>query len=731
MATSTCERAAGSLEAQDQPASIPHMPAWLLNQAGITPPGNEQPLELTQDGATLLGDVLIAITDTFTDTSARATKSAQGVVEALIAGGIGAARRSYSTANDDWLAERVSQFGEMVRSAGEEVGGPEGLRGMVLRKIATARGITLSGAQPVAEILSDLLVPAPRVPLENQIEVADAISDPPVRKTRRSQPRGGAPKRARITPQPAPTEVAQTASDDDEEDLGEPVDDEAVEREINEMVAKLEEGGKKARGGADDEPDPVGTYLKEISRRPLLTVEQEVELAKRIEAGVFAEKILEVSALMGTGDVSDADKKELVLAAYHGMDKHGRKRNVETIVDETKLNPERMLKAGEQVDILISHVKSRLHPDGTGKHTLDPVHFAELEQVAGDGKAAKNEMAEANLKLVVYFVKRFPKANHLQQLDMIQEGSLGLIHAIEKFDYTLGNKFSTYASWWIKQAVKRGLNDGDRDIRLPMHVHEQIAKLGRVERELETRHGRSVSRAEIAAEMDITEDKIDELMRVRLTTASLDETIGDSDRTLHDVVADKMQAADSDGEISLDLGYIAGLSELLPGVLSDAELSLANLLFGFNDNPQYNISEITELLGLSRTTVRSSKTRILLKLLHPSSPTRPIIMEALGVDEDALSVLDTPCKSTPTSEYFPTAANNVLARKCGDCALWQTCRQEGTELGRRIGTQQFNQFGIWGGASAAQRQSAARNSSDPMDNVSATSPLLSMLAKSA
>src|SRR5271165_6654134 len=200
--------------------------------------------------------------------------------------------------------------------------------------------------------------------------------------------------------------------------------------------------------------DSVHTYLKSIGRRQLLTAEEEVNLAKRIEAGLFA---------------------------------------------EFKLHTEKRL--------------SKQYP-------------ADLEAVAEDGRRAKAHMLEANLRLVVSVAKKYSDRG-LSLLDVVQEGNLGLIRAVEKFDYTKGYKFSTYAMWWIRQAIQRGFADSARTIRLPVHVLEMLSKLSRVERDMHQRLGREPTPEELAVELDRTPDQIEELLRTSRQPISLDSTIGE------------------------------------------------------------------------------------------------------------------------------------------------------------------------------------------------------------
>ena len=235
-------------------------------------------------------------------------------------------------------------------------------------------------------------------------------------------------------------------------------------------AAALSDSDKLAEVDLDDQTpamgDSVHTYLKSIGRTSLLTAEQEVDLAKRIEAGLFAEHKLETAT---------------------GLDEKFRR---------------------------------------------------DLELVAEDGRRAKAHMLEANLRLVVSVAKKYSDRG-LSLLDVVQEGNLGLIRAVEKFDYTKGYKFSTYAMWWIRQAIQRGFADSARTIRLPVHVLEMLSKLSRVERDMHQRLGREPTPEELAVELDRTPDQIEELLRTSRQPISLDSTIGeDGETSIGDLIED-------------------------------------------------------------------------------------------------------------------------------------------------------------------------------------------------
>jgi RNA polymerase primary sigma factor len=289
--------------------------------------------------------------------------------------------------------------------------------------------------------------------------------------------------------------------------------------------------------------DSVHTYLKSIGRRNLLTAEEEVELAKRIEAGLFAEYKLE---------------------------------------SEPKLSAQRR---------------------------------ADLEAVAEDGRRAKAHMLEANLRLVVSVAKKYSDRG-LSLLDVVQEGNLGLIRAVEKFDYTKGYKFSTYAMWWIRQAIQRGFADSARTIRLPVHVLEMLSKLSRVERDMHQRLGREPTPEELAVELDRTPDQIEELLRTSRQPISLDSTIGeDGETSIGDLIED-VDAPEA-GEL-VDRQLMADQLRHALDALTPREATIMSMRFGLYDGNPHTLDEIGKALGLTRERIRQLEKQSLSKLRHPS-----------------------------------------------------------------------------------------------------------------
>jgi RNA polymerase primary sigma factor len=289
--------------------------------------------------------------------------------------------------------------------------------------------------------------------------------------------------------------------------------------------------------------DSVHTYLKSIGRTSLLTAEQEVNLAKRIEAGLYAEHKLETE------------------------------------------------------------------PD------LDENYRRDLELVAEDGRRAKAHMLEANLRLVVSVAKKYSDRG-LSLLDVVQEGNLGLIRAVEKFDYTKGYKFSTYAMWWIRQAIQRGFADAARTIRLPVHVLEMLSKLSRVERDMHQRLGREPTPEELAVELDRTPDQIEELLRTSRQPISLDSTIGeDGETSIGDLIEDTDAPEASE---LVDRQLMADQLRSALDALTPREATIMAMRFGLYDGNPHTLDEIGRALGLTRERIRQLEKQSLSKLRHPS-----------------------------------------------------------------------------------------------------------------
>ncbi|MFJ9647524.1 RNA polymerase sigma factor [Streptomyces sp. NPDC101206] len=354
------------------------------------------------------------------------------------------------------------------------------------------------------------------------------------------------------------TAAKKTAAKKDTDEIAEEDLIEEGPGEVKGDVEEEEEGGEtKGFVISDDEDDapaqqvavagatadPVKDYLKQIGKVPLLNAEQEVELAKRIEAGLFAEDKL-----------ASSDK-------------------------------------------------------------LAPKLKRELEIIAEDGRRAKNHLLEANLRLVVSLAKRYTGRGMLF-LDLIQEGNLGLIRAVEKFDYTKGYKFSTYATWWIRQAITRAMADQARTIRIPVHMVEVINKLARVQRQMLQDLGREPTPEELAKELDMTPEKVIEVQKYGREPISLHTPLGeDGDSEFGDLIED------SEAVVPADAVSFTLLQEQLHSVLdtlSEREAGVVSMRFGLTDGQPKTLDEIGKVYGVTRERIRQIESKTMSKLRHPS-----------------------------------------------------------------------------------------------------------------
>ncbi len=300
---------------------------------------------------------------------------------------------------------------------------------------------------------------------------------------------------------------------------------------------KVADSGRRAATS-----DLVRIYLREIGRVPLLTAENEVELAKSIEAGLFAEEKLDGGVPM--------------LGAVCG----------------------------------------------------------DLELLVAEGLKAKQRLIEANLRLVVSIAKRYI-GRGLVFLDLIQEGNLGLIRAVEKFDYTRGYKFSTYATWWIRQAITRAIADQARTIRVPVHMVETINKLARVQRQLHQELGREPSSDEIAAEMGLEPERVAEIQRIAQEPVSLQSPIGEEESDLGDFIED------ADAVVPIEAAAFIMLQDQLERILdalAEREQRIIQLRFGLTDGHPRTLEEVGQEFGVTRERIRQIESKTLAKLRHPS-----------------------------------------------------------------------------------------------------------------
>ena len=423
---------------------------------------------------------------------------------------------------------------------------------------------------------------AKKAPAKKTAKKADADVEKAAKKPAAKKPRGRKKKDEEIVEEVAVEELDDTVEEDfeptgadlEDPDLEADADDEEVtdaEEESEEEDPKVAEGaalrertnaGIHVKGGfvvsdsdETDEPvqqvtvagataDPVKDYLKQIGKVSLLNAEQEVDLARRIEAGLYAEYKLKNQA----DEMTSRERREL--------------------------------------------------------------HF-----LAQDGQQAKNHLLEANLRLVVSLAKRYT-GRGMQFLDLIQEGNLGLIRAVEKFDYTKGYKFSTYATWWIRQAITRAMADQARTIRIPVHMVEVINKLARVQRQMLQDLGREPTPEELAKELDMTAEKVVEVQKYGREPISLHTPLGeDGDSEFGDLIED------SEAIVPADAVSFTLLQEQLHHVLdtlSEREAGVVSMRFGLGDGQPKTLDEIGKVYGVTRERIRQIESKTMSKLRHPS-----------------------------------------------------------------------------------------------------------------
>jgi RNA polymerase primary sigma factor len=448
------------------------------------------------------------------------------------------------------------------------------------RKVAAARAAT-----PASKATTAKAAPAKKAaPTQKQAEAPSAApakavpaaadgGAAPAKKTaaRKATATKAAPAKKAVAGKAAPGKPGEegpgTGEEIDPEALAAEIEDVVVEEPAAMVAAAASDAASSATEGDfewDDEEsealkqarrdaeltasaDSVRAYLKQIGKVPLLNAEQEVELAKRIEAGLYAAE--------------------------------------------------------------------RLRACEEGEEKLERNFERDLRWIGRDGERAKNHLLEANLRLVVSLAKRYT-GRGMAFLDLIQEGNLGLIRAVEKFDYTKGYKFSTYATWWIRQAITRAMADQARTIRIPVHMVEVINKLGRIQRELLQDLGREPTPEELAKEMDITPEKVLEIQQYAREPISLDQTIGDEgDSQLGDFIED------SEAVVAVDAVSFSLLQDQLQQVLqtlSEREAGVVRLRFGLTDGQPRTLDEIGQVYGVTRERIRQIESKTMSKLRHPS-----------------------------------------------------------------------------------------------------------------
>jgi RNA polymerase primary sigma factor len=441
----------------------------------------------------------------------------------------------------------------------------DGAAGSIRRpRVAAARSATPASRATTAKAARKPAVPSPPpiravdTPADTPVNGADqaavdeAAADAEARPARKAAAKKVAAKKAPAK-KAAPTKAGEAPAKagakkggkdgaEEEPEISEGGDDFDWDDEESEALRQARKDAELTASA-----DSVRAYLKQIGKVPLLNAEQEVELAKRIEAGLYASERLR-------------------------------------LVEE----------AGEKLPTQMRR---------------------DLDWITRDGERAKNHLLEANLRLVVSLAKRYT-GRGMAFLDLIQEGNLGLIRAVEKFDYTKGYKFSTYATWWIRQAITRAMADQARTIRIPVHMVEVINKLGRIQRELLQDLGREPTPEELAKEMDITPEKVMEIQQYAREPISLDQTIGDEgDSQLGDFIED------SEAVVAVDAVSFSLLQDQLQQVLqtlSEREAGVVRLRFGLTDGQPRTLDEIGQVYGVTRERIRQIESKTMSKLRHPS-----------------------------------------------------------------------------------------------------------------
>ncbi|MFD9375246.1 RNA polymerase sigma factor [Streptomyces sp. NPDC059999] len=420
----------------------------------------------------------------------------------------------------------------------------------VTKKAAAPRPI---GARKTAVAATAAAISAPSASGTEEEVAAEAAAEPKKRTVKKT-----AAKKATATKKTAATKKG--AKDGDE---GETPAAEGEDWAAEDLADEAEEGTPKVGGtqgfvlsddDEDDAPaqtvmvagataDPVKDYLKLIGKVPLLNAEQEVELAKRIEAGLFSEYKLE----------EEEDHK--------------------------------------------------------------PTFKRELEILVEDGRRAKNHLLEANLRLVVSLAKRYTGRGMLF-LDLIQEGNVGLIRAVEKFDYTKGFKFSTYATWWIRQAITRAMADQSRTIRIPVHMVEIINKLARVQRQMLQDLGREPTPEELGKELDMTPEKVIEVQKYGREPISLHTPLGEEgDSEFGDLIEDSEAVVPAD---AVSFTFLQEQLQSILGTLSEREAGVVSMRYGLNDGQPKTLDEIGRVYGVTRERIRQIESKTMSKLRHPS-----------------------------------------------------------------------------------------------------------------
>jgi RNA polymerase primary sigma factor len=396
---------------------------------------------------------------------------------------------------------------------------------------------------------------------------------------------------------------ATTPIDPLEDDLTDPEDlledeegDAETEEILEESVAKKALKAQRASEWRDSQgssrrEDPVKTYLREIGKVPLLTKEGEVELAKAMEIGAYA---------------------ELSIAVQAGKDAKAKLKKSKDFSDTERVELEDLVEKGSAAAELLvsSSFEENLGAELPKKPTPN-----ELNGLVRTGRAARDRLTISNLRLVVSIAKRYMNRG-LSFLDLIQEGNMGLMKAVEKFDYTRGYKFSTYATWWIRQAITRAIADQSRTIRVPVHMIETVRELNRVKREYIQSHGSAPTLEDLAELTGMSIDKIKKVESVSQYTASLERPIGDEDEdTLGDFIEDPSSPSPTKETFRMFLRE--QLSRALDQ-LDEREREILKLRYGLEDGHPRTLKDVSLKFNITRERVRQIEIKAIEKLKHPS-----------------------------------------------------------------------------------------------------------------
>ncbi len=372
-------------------------------------------------------------------------------------------------------------------------------------------------------------------------------------------------------------DTADNDSDNDHSAFNDDDGDDSFQKELRQIEAEEEESAKEVQDVAyGNLEDPVRMYLKDIGQVKLLNSEEEIAIATRIENGTIADSIL---------------------SNYYAGKDHSA-----VVTDEILSSVEEIADFKEEKEALFIGI-----------------NYDALVDFSEDGKTAKSELAEANLRLVVSIAKKYI-GRGMSFLDLIQEGNLGLMKAVDKFDYRKGFKFSTYATWWIRQAISRSIADQARTIRIPVHMVETINKYARISRQLTSELGHDPTTAEIAKAMGVEESKVEEIRKIAIEPTSLDAPVGEEDENqLSDFIKDKTTLGPAEA------ANFSSLRKELENVmesLTEREQKVLRLRFGLDDGQARTLEEVGQDFDVTRERIRQIEAKALRKLRHPTRAKR-------------------------------------------------------------------------------------------------------------